>query len=126
VPDEVVIEVIESRLRQPDTQVGWILDGFPRTVAQAEALDALLAEINQPYDAVVNLDVPDQFLVDRLLARAIDQGRADDNEEVIKNRLEEYNAKTRPLLEFYGKHVTQIDGTPSMPEVTETIKKFFA
>jgi adenylate kinase len=61
-----------------------------------------------------------------LLARAIDQGRADDNEEVIKNRLEEYNAKTRPLLEFYGKHVTQIDGTPSMPEVTETIKKFFA
>jgi adenylate kinase len=126
VPDAVVIEVIESRLRQPDTQVGWILDGFPRTVAQAEALDALLAEINQPYDAVVNLDVPDQFLVDRLLARAIDQGRADDNEEVIKNRLEEYNAKTRPLLEFYGKHVTQIDGTPSMPEVTETIKKFFA
>ncbi|WP_434687645.1 adenylate kinase [Pseudanabaena minima] len=126
VPDEVVIEVIESRLRQPDTQVGWILDGFPRTVAQAEALDALLAEINQPYDAVVNLDVPDQFLVARLLARAIDQGRADDTEEVIKNRLEEYNAKTRPLLEFYGKHVTQIDGTPSMPEVTETIKKFFA
>ena len=126
VPDAVVIEVIESRLRQPDTQVGWILDGFPRTVAQAEALDALLAEINQPYDAVVNLDVPDQFLVDRLLARAIDQGRADDNEEVIKNRLEEYNAKTRPLLEFYGKYVTQIDGTPSMPEVTEAIKKFFA
>jgi len=126
VPDEVVIEVIESRLRQPDTQVGWILDGFPRTVAQAEALDALLAEINQPYDSVVNLDVPDQFLIARLLARAIEQGRADDTEEVIKNRLEEYNAKTRPLLEFYGKHVTQIDGTPSMPEVTETIKKFFA
>ena len=126
VPDEVVVEVIESRLRQPDTQVGWILDGFPRTVAQAEALDALLAEINQPYDAVVNLDVPDQFLVDRLLARAIDQGRADDTEEVIKNRLEEYNAKTRPLLEFYAKHLTQIDGTPSMPEVTEAIKKFFA
>jgi len=126
VPDEVVVEVIESRLRQPDTQVGWILDGFPRTVAQAEALDALLAEINQPYDAVVNLDVPDQFLVDRLLARAIDQGRADDTEEVIKNRLEEYNAKTRPLLEFYAKHLTRIDGTPSMPEVTEAIKKFFA
>jgi adenylate kinase len=126
VPDAVVIEVIESRLRQPDTQVGWILDGFPRTVAQAEALDTLLAELNQPYDAVVNLDVPDRFLIDRLLARAINQGRADDTEEVIQNRLEEYNAKTRPLLEFYGKNVTQIDGTPSMPEVTETIKKFFA
>jgi adenylate kinase len=126
VPDAVVIEVIESRLRQPDTQVGWILDGFPRTVAQAEALDTLLAELKQPYDAVVNLDVPDQFLLDRLKARAIEQGRVDDTEEVIKNRLEEYNAKTRPLLEFYGKNVTQIDGTPSMPEVTETIKKFFA
>ncbi len=126
VPDAVVIEVIESRLRQPDTQVGWILDGFPRTVAQAEALDTLLAEIEQPYDSVINLDVPDQFLIDRLLARAIDQGRADDTEEVIKNRLEEYNAKTRPLLEFYGDKVEQIDGTPSMPEVTEAIKKFLA
>lgn len=126
VPDAVVIEVIESRLRQPDTQVGWILDGFPRTVAQAEALDTLLAEIDQPYDSVINLDVPDQFLIDRLLARAIDQGRADDTEEVIKNRLEEYNAKTRPLLEFYADKVEQIDGTPSMPEVTEAIKKLLA
>lgn len=126
VPDAVVIEVIEARLRQPDTQVGWILDGFPRTVAQAEALDALLADINQPYDSVINLDVPDQFLIDRLLARAIDQGRVDDTEEVISNRLQEYNLKTKPLLEFYGEKVTQIDGTPSMPEVTEAIKKFFA
>ena len=126
VPDEVVIEVIESRLHQPDTQSGWILDGFPRTVAQAEALDILLAEIKQPYDAVVNLDVPDQFLIDRLKARAIDQGRADDTEDVIKNRLEENNAKTRPLLEFYADKVKQIDGTPSMSEVTKIIKEFFA
>jgi adenylate kinase len=124
VPDAVVIEVIESRLKQDDTQAGWILDGFPRTVAQAEALDLLLAEIAQPYDSVINLDVPDQILIDRLKARAIDQGRADDNEDIIKNRLEEYNAKTRPLLEFYGNKVKQIDGTPSMLEVTETIKKF--
>ncbi len=126
VPDDVVIEVIETRLRQSDTQAGWILDGFPRTVAQAVALDDLLVAINQPYNSVINLDVPDNFLIDRLKARAIDQGRVDDTEEVIKNRLEEYNAKTRPLLEFYGKNVTQIDGTLSMPEVTETIKKFFA
>lgn len=126
VPDAVVIEVIESRLRQPDTSSGWILDGFPRTVAQAEALDVLLGELNQPYDSVLNLDVPDQLLIDRLKARAIEQGRADDTEEVIKNRLEEYNAKTRPLLEFYGNKVKQIDGTPSMPEVTATIKKLLA
>jgi adenylate kinase len=126
VPDEVVIEVIELRLRQPDTQSGWILDGFPRTVAQAEALDNLLSEITQPYDSVINLDVPDQFLIDRLKARAVEQGRADDTEEVIKNRLEEYNAKTRPLLEFYGDKVKQIDGKPPMSEVTEAIKKFLA
>lgn len=126
VPDAVVIEVIESRLRQPDTQSGWILDGFPRTVAQAEALDVLLADLGQPYDAVLNIDVPDDVLIDRLKARAIDQGRADDTEDVIKNRLEEYNAKTRPLLEFYADKLKQIDGTPSMPEVTETIKKFLA
>ena len=126
VPDSVVIEVIESRLRQPDTQSGWLLDGFPRTVAQAEALDVLLDELNQPYDSVINLDVPDQFLIDRLKARAIDQGRADDTEEVIKNRLEEYNAKTRPLLKFYGNKVKQIDGTSAMPEVTKSIKEFLA
>ncbi len=126
VPDAVVIEVIADRLRQTDTLAGWILDGFPRTVAQAEALDTLLAELNQPYDSVINLNVPDQFLIDRLKSRAIDQGRADDTEEVITNRLEEYNAKTKPLLSFYGDRVTQIDGTPAMSEVTETIKKFFA
>lgn len=126
VPDSVVIEVIESRLRQPDTQSGWLLDGFPRTVAQAEALDVLLSELSQPYDSVINLDVPDQFLIDRLKARAIDQGRADDTEEVIKNRLEEYNAKTRPLLKFYGNKVKQIDGRPAMPEVTKSIKEFLA
>lgn len=126
VPDAVVIEVIESRLKQDDTQTGWILDGFPRTVAQAEALDLLLAEIAQPYDSVINLDVPDQILLERLKARAIEQGRTDDNEDIIKNRLEEYNAKTRPLLEFYGNKVKQIDGTPSMSEVTETIKKFLS
>ncbi len=126
VPDAVVIEVIEARLKQDDAQKGWILDGFPRTVAQAEALDVLLSEIAQPYDSVINLDVPEQMLIDRLKARAIDQGRADDNEDVIKNRLEEYNAKTRPLLEFYGDKVKQIDGTSSMSEVTETIKKLLA
>ncbi|MFN5855893.1 MAG: adenylate kinase [Pseudanabaenaceae cyanobacterium] len=123
VPDEVVIEVIKSRLEQPDAQKGWILDGFPRTVPQAEALQVLLAELNQPCDAIVNLDVPEAMLVERLKLRAVDQGRADDTEEVIKNRLEEYYGKTQPLLDFYGSQVLQVDGTPAMPEVTATIKQ---
>ncbi|CAN1209950.1 adenylate kinase [Tumidithrix helvetica PCC 7403] len=123
VPDEVVIDVMRTRFSQPDTQSGWILDGFPRTVPQAEALNDLLAELDQKFDRVINLDVPEPVLVERILLRAQEQNRADDTEEVIKNRLEEYYAKTRPLLEFYGTHVVQIDGIPSLENVTEAIQQ---
>jgi adenylate kinase len=122
VPDEVVIEVMRDRFSQPDTQNGWILDGFPRTIPQAEALNVLLTEIGQQCDRVVNLDVPEEILVERILLRAKEQNRADDTEEVIKNRLDEYYVKTRPLLEFYGDRVIQIDGIPSLPIVTEAIQ----
>ncbi|WP_019500649.1 adenylate kinase [Pseudanabaena sp. PCC 6802] len=122
VPDEVVIEVMRSRFSKGDTNVGWILDGFPRTTKQARALNDLLAEIDQKYDFVLNLDVPDRTLIERLALRSGEQGRSDDNEAVIENRLKEYYEKTRPLLEFYGKDVTPIDGTPSMAEVSQAIK----
>jgi adenylate kinase len=122
VPDEVVIEVMRSRFSQADTKVGWVLDGFPRTTAQAQALNDLLADIDQKYDFVLNLDVPDRILIERLTIRSSEQGRSDDNETVIKNRLKEYYEKTRPLLEFYDQDVTQIDGTPSQAEVTKTIQ----
>jgi adenylate kinase len=122
VPDEVVIEVMRNRLVQGDTNIGWILDGFPRTTKQAQALNDLLAEIDQKYDFVLNLDVPDRTLIDRLVLRSAEQGRSDDNEATIANRLKEYYEKTRPLLEFYGEDVTQIDGTPSMAEVSQVIK----
>jgi adenylate kinase len=122
VPDEVVIDVMRSRFSQDDTSSGWLLDGFPRTSAQAKALNELLAELNQKYDYVVNLDVPDETLIERLTNRSSEQGRSDDNEAVIKNRLKEYYEKTRPLLEFYGQDVTQIDGTPSLTEVTAAIQ----
>jgi adenylate kinase len=122
VPDEVVIEVMRSRFSQGDTNVGWILDGFPRTTNQAKALNELLADIDQEYDFILNLDVPESMLVERLTLRSGEQGRSDDNIAVIENRLKEYYEKTRPLLEFYGKDVTQIDGTPSMAEVSQVIK----
>ncbi len=121
VPDQVVIEIMRSRLSQPDTNLGWILDGFPRTVPQAESLNQVLADLNQSYDYVVNIDVPDPLLVERLLLRAQSQGRVDDSEAVIKNRLNEYYAKTKPLLDFYGVDVINIDGTPALEQVTASI-----
>ncbi len=122
VPDEIVIAMMRSRLAQPDTSLGWVLDGFPRTVIQAESLDTLLEQMTQMYDHIINLEVPDQILIDRLLIRAQCDGRVDDSEDVIKNRLEEYYAKTKPLLDFYGQKVIVIDGTSALNEVTKEIQ----
>jgi adenylate kinase len=122
VPDEIVTAMMRSRLSQPDTKLGWLLDGFPRTVGQAESLDTLLAELTQAYDHVINLEVPDQILIDRLKIRAEIDGRTDDSEDVIKNRLQEYYAKTKPLLDFYGQKVIVIDGTLTLEEVTKDIQ----
>ncbi len=121
VPDEVVIGVMRDRLSQADARRGWVLDGFPRTVPQAEALNVLLAELQQPLDCVIHLTVPEAVLLARLKQRAVELGRADDTEEVIQARLTEYHQKTRPLLEFYGDRVTHVDGTPSPTEVTQAL-----
>jgi adenylate kinase len=120
VPDELVIDMIRERLVQPDTQAGWLLDGFPRTVPQAHALDELLSSINQSLDRVVNLEVPDGFLLERLLGR----GRKDDNEEVIRRRLQVYHDQTAPLIRFYGdrNQLTDIDGSAPVEDVTAAIQ----
>jgi adenylate kinase len=120
VPDQLVIDLIRERLEESDAQAGWILDGFPRNVAQADSLSALLTELDQTVDYAVNLHVPDDMLVTRLLGR----GRKDDNEAVIRRRLEVYQEQTAPLIEYYktqGNLVT-IDGDRSMEEVTESLK----
>lgn len=122
VPDELVIQVMRERLSEADAQSGWILDGFPRTIPQAEALDQLLAELAQECDRIINLEVPIPILMERLQRRALEQNRPDDTPEVIQKRLEEYHAKTFPLLEFYGDRVVHIDGTLSIAEVTQKIK----
>lgn len=122
VPDELVIEVITKRLQEPDAQGGWILDGFPRTVPQAIALNEFLHSIHQKYDLVINLEVPEEILLQRLQKRAQEQGRADDTIEVIRQRLQEYHEKTKPLLEFYAEGVAPVDGTPSMEVVTQNIQ----
>ena len=96
VSDALVLAIVESQMKSLSGN-GWLLDGFPRTVPQAEALEPLLAELQQPIEAVVLLDLDDAVLIERLLSR----GRADDNEAVIRNRLEIYREKTAPLINFY-------------------------
>jgi adenylate kinase len=124
VPDNLVIDMIRERLVQPDTQAGWLLDGFPRTVPQAHALDELLASINQGLDRVINLAVPDGMLLERLLGR----GRKDDSEAVIRRRLQVYHDQTSPLIRFYGdRHqLTDIDGSATVEDVTEAIQTALA
>ena len=99
VPDDIIITIIAERLAQPDCRQGYLLDGFPRTIAQAEALDAMLAEKDTPLDAVLELEVPEDELFRRLAGR----GRTDDTPEVIRQRLVAYRKQTEPLLNYYGR-----------------------
>ncbi|MCB1175602.1 MAG: adenylate kinase [Leptospiraceae bacterium] len=124
VPDAVVIGIVEDRLQEADTKNGYVLDGFPRTEAQAEALDQMLAKRNQKLDCALNLSVPDEELIGRLLERAKKEGRADDTEEVIRQRLVTYNQSTRPLIDYYQKHgiLNNIDGVGALDEITGRIK----
>lgn len=121
VPDSLILDMIRDRLNQSDTANGWILDGFPRNVSQAEFLDKLLEEMNQAYNRAVNLDVPDEVLVTRLLSR----GRADDNEETIRRRLQVYREQTAPLIDYYSQHDTlvTVDGDRPILEITNALKE---
>ena len=121
VPDQLILNLIRERLTQPDAKGGWVLDGFPRNVAQAEFLDQLLDEIHQPFDFVVNLDVPDEVIISRLLKR----GRKDDTEAVIRHRLEVYRQQTEPLIDFYRNRqkLVSIDGNQEMESVNGDLRK---
>ena len=122
VPDDVIIGIIRERLSQPDVRErGFILDGFPRTIAQAEALDELLAKMELPLDKVIYLNVDDEEIVKRLLAR----GRADDTEEVIRNRLKVYREQTAPLVDYYTEKglLVEIYGVGEIEEITKKIEE---
>jgi len=125
VPDEVVIGVAEQRLADPDAKQGFILDGFPRTVAQAEALDRMLPKLGVALERCVALLVDEEQLVKRLLRRAEIEGRSDDNEGAIRERMREYNAKTRPLIEYFrGRGVLrEVDGVGTLDEVARRIER---
>ena len=101
VPDDLMIELIRNRLEQPDTEAGFILDGFPRTTVQAEALDSMFSDIGRSFNVAFALQIPDEVAFERLRLRAELEGRADDTDEAIKRRLDNYHRETEPLIEHY-------------------------
>ena len=124
VPDEVVEGMIESKFQSVKGVDGFLLDGFPRTIAQAEALDAMLAKTAEEVTACISIMIPDALIQERIAHRARIEGRADDAKpEVVENRIRTYHAKTEPLVDFYkaaGKY-QEIDGVGTIPEVQERI-----
>jgi adenylate kinase len=124
VPDELTIALIRERLAQPDAGDGFVLDGYPRTLPQAEALDELLAELGRPLSIVLELQVPDEICVQRMLKRAEEEGRPDDTPEAIARRLEIYHRDTAPLVDHYlgtGK-VVGIHGEGTVDDVYAEIQ----
>jgi adenylate kinase len=117
VPDEVTTEMVRTRLSEADAGKGFILDGFPRTLPQADALDRMLDDMGVTLDAVVEFAVPDDVVVARLLGR----GRSDDTEDVIRNRQKVYRDETAPLLEHYRTKLVSVDAVGSVEEITDRL-----
>jgi adenylate kinase len=152
VPDELLVDLVRARLEEPDTRKGFLLDGYPRTIPQAKALDAILDDLNKKLDAVVNIDVGSAELIRRLSGRRICRNcgasyhvvfnppksgggvcdlcggelyqRADDLEEAIRNRLEVYGRQTQPVLDYYGKKgvLIDIDGDREIEEIAADVR----
>jgi len=120
VSDEIVLGMLEERLAQPDTRAGFILDGYPRNLAQADALDQLLKRIGQPLDAVLKLNVPDADIVARCEIRFKAEGRADDNPETVRKRLQVYAQQTAPVADYYLNRglLSEVDGVGAIGAIS--------
>ena len=151
VPDSLLIDIIKDRLAKPDVKAGWMLDGYPRTIPQAEALDKILPSLGQKIDVVLNVDVPDQELIKRVTGRRMCKcgttyhvqfnppkaagkcdacgadlyQRQDDTEETVKQRLDAYHKQTQPLIDFYTKRgiVANINGIGDIKAIFGNITK---
>ncbi len=124
VPDDLIVRVIEKRLSEPDAAGGAILDGFPRTVPQAEALDAMLRRRGWAVNAVVALDVPEDVLLQRILQRGETEGRSDDSAEAFEQRIQIYRADTAPVHDYYvgqGVRVCHVNGVGTVDDVSQRI-----
>lgn len=118
VPAEITIEMVRSRVAEADAAQGFILDGFPRSLEQADALTVILAELGESLTAVLSFEIAEDIVVERMLAR----GREDDTEEVIRNRMRVYDAETAPLLDYYGVQVKTIAGVGEVDEVQARVR----
>ncbi len=119
VSDGILLGMLETRFSREDTANGFILDGYPRNLAQADALDVLLAKIRQPMDYAVQLEVPNELLVERIAGRAAAEGRADDTPESVRTRLKVYDDQTAPVIDYYRQHgrLTVVNGVGSLDDV---------
>ena len=128
VPDSLTNDLVRDRLSQPDAAEGFLLDGYPRTTDQVRALDEFLAAHDASMDAVVELVAEPDIVVERLKKRALDQGRADDDETVVRHRLEVYARQTAPLIDVYDQRglLAKVDGIGEIAEVTARIEQELA
>jgi adenylate kinase len=124
VSDEIIVQIIEKTITDHPDENGFLFDGFPRTYIQAYILEGLMLKLNTVLTCLISLKVPEEMSVDRLLKRGLTSGRTDDNEQVIRNRLREYDEKTRPVLTFYKDRgiCIDVDGSASIEEVTHSIE----
>ncbi|MDE2155083.1 MAG: adenylate kinase [Xanthomonadaceae bacterium] len=125
VSDDILLGMLEDRLAQDDAKAGFILDGYPRNLAQADALDHLLARIGQPLDVVVKLKVPGEVIVGRCEIRFKAEARADDNPDTVRKRLDIYAEQTAPVADFYARRgkLQVVDGVGELDEVTARVKR---
>lgn len=123
VPDSLTNELVEDRIGQADCVAGFLLDGFPRTAAQVDALNGMLSSQGTSLDAVVELVADVEVVVERLKKRAVEQGRTDDDDSVVRHRLEVYREQTAPLIDLYGQSglLVSVDGIGAIDEVTGRI-----
>ncbi len=123
VSDDILLGMLKDRFSREDTRSGFILDGYPRNLAQAAALDELLGSLGQKFDAAVQLTVDNEQIVERLAGRAKAEGRADDNPESVRKRLQVYDQQTAPVIEFYRQHgqLTIVDGVGPLDQVFNRI-----
>lgn len=123
VPDDIMLGMVEERLRAPDTDKGFILDGYPRNLAQAKSLDTMLERLGKPVQEAIHIDVDEEVIVERIAKRAKLEGRADDTEETVRNRLRVYAEQTAPVADYYEQNglLTRVWGHGDIDEILQRI-----
>lgn len=127
VPDELILGMVREKLGK-GSEGGWILDGYPRNRAQAESLDGMLEDVDESIACVIDLEVPEDELVRRIAGRAADEGRADDTEETVRNRLRVYREQTQPLIDYYGERglLRAVEGVGGIEEIGSRLQAIAA